>query len=175
MYIEVEDAPKMDFSLTNKESTPKVNLGFGSDVNGTKWLEKWMDADENITVYGSAGKRPKVQNSTSANDVSSSSSSSPYYYLDEPRRRLPHLASDEVIDRIQGFIKRCWDCHPRCKRPSYHLPTRVIDVGVKDCIPKLYVTRGEVSPYLTLSYCWGRKHSMVLTTATLNEFQQQIP
>ncbi|KAH8746733.1 heterokaryon incompatibility protein-domain-containing protein [Hyaloscypha sp. PMI_1271] len=53
----------------------------------------------------------------------------------------------------------CLKYHPSCKRQHRpRLPSRVIDVGQynepKDRV-KLYETRGECAPYITLSHRWG--------------------
>ncbi|KAF4632436.1 hypothetical protein G7Y89_g5700 [Cudoniella acicularis] len=55
---------------------------------------------------------------------------------------------------IENWMADCCQKYPACKRyePS-KLPTRVIDVGSQDRDPSLYISKGELEPYFTLSHC----------------------
>jgi hypothetical protein len=81
--------------------------------------------------------------------------------------------------RLAGdWLSTCDKHHDRCpKLLSSELPTRVIDVSPTDgsTHPKLYITQGERSTYATLSYCWGQKQELVLSSDNLESFQKRLP
>lgn len=65
-----------------------------------------------------------------------------------------------------GWLKTCLEEHDSCINKDAPLPTRVIDVGASDKNPSLYITRGEISSWVALSYCWGTDVDFTLTRET---------
>jgi hypothetical protein len=60
-----------------------------------------------------------------------------------------------------NWLQSCIESHPKCSRSLDHswLPTRVIDVGsISNPDLRLRITNlaSPVSPYATLSHCWGK-------------------
>ncbi|KZL87609.1 heterokaryon incompatibility protein, partial [Colletotrichum incanum] len=68
---------------------------------------------------------------------------------------------------IRSCLNACDSGHALCKQSTLRMPTRVIDVGrTNDSQVRLIETaRIRASPYVALSYCWGRKGHL-LTTQT---------
>ncbi|KAH8773868.1 heterokaryon incompatibility protein-domain-containing protein [Hyaloscypha sp. PMI_1271] len=67
------------------------------------------------------------------------------------------------------LLSVCLGSHDKCPRQSIPLlPTRVIDVGLLNNTPKLYVTsQGQRAQYTALSYCWGSQgQQSTATTAS---------
>ncbi|KAM0147209.1 hypothetical protein ACHAQE_004910 [Botrytis cinerea] len=87
------------------------------------------------------------------------------------------LASDANFDIARGWMNTCIVEHSVSKCPSFEdrvLPSRVIDVGLKDTNPSLFVTNGLRSRYFTLSHCWGGQIETILTTSNLQSLQKEI-
>ena len=66
--------------------------------------------------------------------------------------------SDESISITQNWIKECDTSHPRCHQDvNKKLPSRLIDVGSADGIPKprLVASEGLQGDYVALSHVWG--------------------
>jgi hypothetical protein len=77
-------------------------------------------------------------------------------------------------------MRDCLESHPTCRGTitKPFLPTRLIDVGTDDIVPRLVDTKAEKlqsTPYLTLSYCWGGKHGLTLCESTLETLKAGIP
>ncbi|KZL77380.1 hypothetical protein CT0861_11256 [Colletotrichum tofieldiae] len=75
--------------------------------------------------------------------------------------------TSQTANFILSCLNVCDSGHALCKQPTLRMPTRVIDVGrTNDSQVRLIETaRMRDSPYIALSYCWGRK-SHLLTTQT---------
>ena len=84
------------------------------------------------------------------------------------------VASDHLFKLIREWIRTCDADHMQCPKTANPLPTRVIDVSVIDN-PKLYVTHGEILPYLALSYCWGTKKVLTTTSQNIQQHMVGIP
>lgn len=71
------------------------------------------------------------------------------------------MASSEVFQEIDSWIKDCLENHSECPRNvETILPTRVLDVGTDADTPsenvRLHISSpGECGRYTALSYCWG--------------------
>ncbi|TEY55065.1 hypothetical protein BOTCAL_0233g00080 [Botryotinia calthae] len=87
------------------------------------------------------------------------------------------LASDANFDIARGWMDTCIVEHSESKCPSFEdrvLPSRVINVGLENTGPSLFVTNGLRGKYTTLSHCWGGQIETVLTTSNLQSFQKEI-
>ncbi|OCK84014.1 HET-domain-containing protein [Lepidopterella palustris CBS 459.81] len=62
------------------------------------------------------------------------------------------------LDLVRIWDQTCLKKH-KCKIEQSVLPTRVIDVGPRDGsqVPFLHVTKGEMSHWISLSHCWGKR------------------
>lgn len=107
-------------------------------------------------------------------------------YSDDPLQRLtiawmvsPTLFTDNLMDRIRGWRRRCLAQHPKCRgtRGPQSLPSRVIDVSTETTphTVKLHETRGESGIYAALSYCWGSCSQRTTTKSTLLDHLAGIP
>jgi hypothetical protein len=85
--------------------------------------------------------------------------------------------SDEAIHRAQRWLLECTEIHMKCSRSPTVLPKRVLDLGPSESheMIVLYVTNGEVAPYVTLSYAWGKSPALKTTTDNLHEHCAGIP
>lgn len=92
-------------------------------------------------------------------------------------RAIPDKADDQdAIETARYCLKECLDTHEKCARESSSLPTRVIEIGLAPSDPvKLFVTGGEVQPYVALSHCWGGDIPCKTTQASLKEHQNGLP
>ncbi|KAK1981015.1 heterokaryon incompatibility protein [Colletotrichum cereale] len=87
------------------------------------------------------------------------------------------LSSSADISQTTNFIRSRLDAcdseHALCKQPRLRMPTRVIDVGRIDGSQVRLVDTAKMraSPYVALSYCWG-KAAHLLTTE--KNFQAMI-
>ncbi len=79
--------------------------------------------------------------------------------------------SEEAIHRAQCWLSECVSKHKSCSRSEHSLPKRVLDLGQAEYFDRitLYVTRGEVAPYVTLSYSWGSSLPLKTTSSNINE------
>ncbi|KAF7874594.1 uncharacterized protein EAF02_008571 [Botrytis sinoallii] len=87
------------------------------------------------------------------------------------------LASDANFDIARGWMNTCIVEHSESKCPSFEdkvLPSRVIDVGLEDTNPSLFVTNGLGGKWIALSHCWGGRIETVLTTSNLQSLQKEI-
>ncbi len=89
-------------------------------------------------------------------------------------------STDAVFDSAKAWIETCCRSHKQCRIRGWSgpplLPTRVIDVGVRDApTVRLHVSAsGEVGEYACLSYCWGGDQFKTVSKA-LEEMKTQIP
>ena len=66
--------------------------------------------------------------------------------------------SDGCIDLIKCWLKECRQTHECADNSAVSLPTRVVDVGGENTMPRLVETSAQhKAEYLTLSYVWGNK------------------
>ncbi|KAM0180214.1 hypothetical protein ACHAPF_002383 [Botrytis cinerea] len=87
------------------------------------------------------------------------------------------LASDANFDIARGWMNTCIVEHSESKCPSFEdkiLPSRVINVGLENTSPYLFVTNGLRGKYFTLSHCWGGQIETILTTSNLQSLQKEI-
>lgn len=76
---------------------------------------------------------------------------------------------------IKTWMATCQKSHPDCNSPPQPLPSRVIDVGLKGATPRLHLSSpSEVSPWVTLSHCWGGESPLTTTLATLQKHCDSI-
>jgi len=93
--------------------------------------------------------------------------------------------SEENTALIKSWVSRCLEHHNKCAiaRSPKPLPKRVLDIGVSGDTVTLYVAKGEVEQYATLSYCWGTTIPLKTTAANfgslcggiaLNDFPETL-
>lgn len=78
----------------------------------------------------------------------------------------------------RDWFHTCETSHLECLDASIpELPTRVIDVGVEEDWADLHInhTRKKRASYIALSHCWGGPIAPMLTTETINSFQDRLP
>lgn len=84
-------------------------------------------------------------------------------------------ASETAFSCIQNWIQTCSTEHEECGAiEDAKLPTRLVDVGLKDGIIKLLETKGQSGKYAALSHCWGKERIITTTKATLKERKEGI-
>jgi hypothetical protein len=155
ILIETPDFPSLNFRVVSSHGWMMGNFfGLLSDRNGfydrwdDEWPLPWQNDEQEYQRYGDA------------------------------LAPLPSSDAPETYSWIARCLGLCMDHHTACKRSPSTLPTRVIDVGCSNGSqnsPRLFISNGLVAPYLALSYCWGKKTSMVLEKKTLCMFQEGIP
>jgi hypothetical protein len=86
------------------------------------------------------------------------------------------VASQASYDQTREWLQYC-DLHHDCYAASEttFTPTRVIDVGTADDIPRLIQPRDHSCRYAALSYCWGGEQSVMTTRKNVEEFFIQLP
>ncbi|TGO18631.1 hypothetical protein BTUL_0008g00120 [Botrytis tulipae] len=87
------------------------------------------------------------------------------------------LASGTNFDIARGWMNTCIVEHSGSKCPSFEekfLPSRVINVGLEDTNPYLFVTNGLRGKWIALSHCWGGQIETTLTTSNLQSLQKEI-
>jgi hypothetical protein len=76
-------------------------------------------------------------------------------------------SSLECLELVKSWFSTCKQRHDECKEEHFsQLPTRVLDVS-EDQV-RLYETRGEREPYLTLSHFWGKAQIITTTSVSKN-------
>lgn len=91
---------------------------------------------------------------------------------------------DADFGLVKKWLEKCQE-HTACQdhrreASSAELPTRLIDVGLdrdksgRYGDPRLVIGILEPTPYVALSYCWGGKQPLILTTDSLTPFQNRI-
>jgi hypothetical protein len=86
----------------------------------------------------------------------------------------PDLGSGYNFKVARKWLSNCREKHESClwKKDSL-LPTRVIEISL-DHPPRLVLSNGTKCEYGALSHCWGGEITHVLTTETLEDFQNEI-
>lgn len=81
------------------------------------------------------------------------------------------------ISRIQKWYDECLSTHDQCSavRSQYQLPKRILDVSRSDGTVVLYISEGEMVPYIALSYCWGASLPLKTLRSNLEAHQHGIP
>lgn len=88
-----------------------------------------------------------------------------------------HSSRREVYQfLLTGWINNCNSTRKSCTAPEPILPKRVLDVGTDMAKRlRLYISSGEVAPYVALSHCWGPTRNLLkTTTSTIKDYQQDI-
>lgn len=86
--------------------------------------------------------------------------------------------SEKSISCFQKWLNDCEHTHDSCTKPEpTFMPTRLLDVGTAVSPELKLVLSGSqiVSPYATLSHCWGKAQIHSTTTATIAQHLQAIP
>jgi hypothetical protein len=107
----------------------------------------------------------------------------------EKRTRLAAKKLDDHSDWTASmtcartWLSECLQSHPRCQvpcssKPTAYRPTRLIEIGQPEP-HKLRVRLSselddDVSPYATLSHCWGNSKALRLTSITTHELSTGI-
>jgi hypothetical protein len=92
--------------------------------------------------------------------------------------RLLEDLNSHVFGQVTQQIKSCLRHHKKCtKKIGNFTPKRLIDVGNKAAneTPRLYETKNNVLPYVSLSYCWGEKQEGVTTSKTYDSYLKELP
>jgi hypothetical protein len=86
------------------------------------------------------------------------------------------MVSEASYDQTRQWLQYCYSHHEHCATSKTHfIPTRVIDVGGLDGVPRLVELNGHSSHYAALSYCWGGDQSVMAECGNINEFFTQLP
>lgn len=90
-----------------------------------------------------------------------------------------HTSSDNCLSLAKHWLDDCLRKHRSCTSTgSGFLPTRLLDVGGSPSSGTIRLALSHAlpagTPYLTLSYCWGRGKPVVLTGASLPSFLEKI-
>jgi hypothetical protein len=87
----------------------------------------------------------------------------------------PDLGSIANHNICRQWVKECREHHSGCSKSTMpRLPTRVVDVQSKQL--KIIQSAGARGEYAALSHCWGgAKMLTCLTTATLEQYQSELP
>lgn len=84
--------------------------------------------------------------------------------------------SDLSFTRARNWLNKCDSTHTECHafRESF-MPHRLIDVGTDAANPTIrLITTSELSPYATLSYCWGGDQPTKTTRANVGQYEARI-
>ncbi|PMD33941.1 HET-domain-containing protein, partial [Hyaloscypha variabilis F] len=86
------------------------------------------------------------------------------------------MVSEASYDQTRQWLQYCYSHHEQCatSKTSF-LPTRVIDVGGLDGVPRLVELKGHPSHYAALSYCWGGDQSVKAKERNIKDFYTQLP
>ncbi|TGO58124.1 hypothetical protein BCON_0058g00060 [Botryotinia convoluta] len=83
------------------------------------------------------------------------------------------LGSKLNFDITRGWLRECLECH-KCHNTNLpQLPTRVIDVTPNQT--RIVHSNGIKAHYIALSHCWGGEIPTSTTTATLPQYQNELP
>lgn len=85
------------------------------------------------------------------------------------RRRI------DPIETAKALLDDCVATHANChSQKTFDAPTRLVSIGNHEV--KLILTKNleKCPPYATLSYCWGTKPFLKLTTKTMDGFLRTI-
>lgn len=157
------------------------------------WPEEWTTDQELIISLGEASlsenTSPKGLNQCELDFGTGSSRRDWHAEIDlftEPDNVAAHLitarplqvdvGSAATYSQIRHWLDSC-QTHEECPKALIGpLPTRVIEVTPLKCpeTPRVMTTLGLRGPYVCLSYCWGPRQDYVLTTDSLQSFEQGI-
>lgn len=97
------------------------------------------------------------------------------------------IGAVEDVKVARRWMQNCLENHEECgmskehiperdSKGTNHLPTRVIDVGPSDGseAPYLYINKGNLGQFVTLSHCWGNAVTVQTTRETLATHMKQI-
>lgn len=100
----------------------------------------------------------------------------PIWNFIKPGNLLLSSRREEYQSLLTGWINDCNSTHRNCTAPDPILPKRVLDVGTDTAKRlRLYISSGEVAPYVALSHCWGLTRILLkTTTSTVKDYQQGI-
>lgn len=82
------------------------------------------------------------------------------------------------MEIAKEWLHMCETSHLECLGTDVsELPTRVIDVGIREDWMDLRITqsRKERAAYIALSHCWGGPITPMLTSKTIYNFQDRLP
>ncbi|TGO32865.1 hypothetical protein BHYA_0283g00130 [Botrytis hyacinthi] len=85
----------------------------------------------------------------------------------------PDLGSKMNFDIARGWLRECVECHDYHNTKLPQLPTRVIDVTPNQT--RIIHSNGISDDYIALSHCWGGPIPTSSTTATLPQYQNELP
>ncbi|KAF7957338.1 hypothetical protein EAE96_002924 [Botrytis aclada] len=85
----------------------------------------------------------------------------------------PDLGSKLNFDIARDWLKECLECHNCHSTNLPQLPTRVIDVTPSQT--RIIHSNGITANYIALSHCWGNPIPTSSTTATLPQYQNELP
>jgi len=87
-----------------------------------------------------------------------------------------YLGSGRIVDQAMRWMDECHQKHSQCSeiRHTAPLPRRVLDISGDT--PFLYESQpGEIMPYATLSYCWGKGVTLTTTSQNISNHRSGIP
>ncbi|KAF7916380.1 uncharacterized protein EAE98_010680 [Botrytis deweyae] len=85
----------------------------------------------------------------------------------------PDLGSKLNFDITRAWLRECLECHDCHNTNLPQLPTRVIDVTPNQT--RIIHSNGIMANYIALSHCWGGPIPTSSTTATLPQYQNELP
>ncbi|TGO74258.1 hypothetical protein BELL_0296g00090 [Botrytis elliptica] len=85
----------------------------------------------------------------------------------------PDLGSKLNFDITRAWLRECLECHDCHNTNLQQLPTRVIDVTPNQT--RIIHSNGIMANYIALSHCWGGPIPTSSTTATLPQYQNELP
>jgi Heterokaryon incompatibility protein (HET) len=121
-----------------------------------KHVSEWQPP-KSLAFFGQLTSMPKLPDLGNVN----SSSNGDRPLLSYLPNQYP--GSPEAFHQARQWLVECQNRHPECIRPPSILPKRVLDLGRpgEELKVALYITRGEVNPYVALSYTWGEADWLV--------------
>lgn len=90
-----------------------------------------------------------------------------------------NTGNEETWNIVTQWIQKCRTNHSKCNQASQAnwMPTRVLDVGTASN-PRLCLhvknETSPISPYITLSHCWGKIEIKKLTKANISQLTKSI-
>ncbi|CAO2648523.1 Nn.00g077900.m01.CDS01 [Neocucurbitaria sp. VM-36] len=136
---------------------------------------KKADTDKHIIFRLSAGGHFKVEMFATEDDDCPIPDS--WDYIPTLRRTSPQTNSGEALVKMKSWVAQCIVNHSDslCDSPENPtLPTRVVDVGLRDGRVKLLEANGAKAKYICLSHCWGLEQIIMTTRMTLEDHKRGI-
>jgi len=104
-------------------------------------------------------------------------------FVDSPEVQEDHVLGREIapypsFPLARDWVNECIENHEDCHSDAFPLlPTRVIDIEpiCSSREPRLIITDGKRSPYVTLSHCWGKSPPLVTNEENLERHLRAIP